>query len=87
MTKQVNEILKYLKTNGDKLDTEIAKDLKWPLAKTHQQLAELAAAGEIVTCHTIRYDKGHPTEGYSCRLAGFTPKAAPGRKSKVQLKI
>ena len=43
MTKQVNEILKYLKTNGDKLDTEIAKDLKWPLAKTHQQLAELAA--------------------------------------------
>jgi hypothetical protein len=50
-------------------------------------LGELAAAGEIVTCHTIRFEKGKQVEGESCRLAGFAPKAAPGRKPKVQLKL
>jgi len=83
----MHEILKYLKTHGDRLDTEIAKDLKMPLAKAHEQLAELAAAGEIVTCHTIRFEKGKQVEGESCRLAGFAPKAAPGRKPKEQLKL
>ncbi len=83
----MHEILKYLKVHGDRLDSEIAKALGLTLAKAHQQLAELAAEGEIVTCHTIRFDKGKQIEGYSCRLAGFTPKAAPGRKSKVQLKL
>lgn len=87
MPKQIHEILKYLKVHGDKLDSEIAKDLKMPLAKAHEQLAVLAAEGEIVTCHTIRFEKGKQIEGYSCRLSGFAPKAAPGRKSKVQLKL
>ena len=83
----MHEILKYLKTHGDRLDSEIAKDLGMTLAKARQQLAALAAEGEIVTCHTIRFVKGKQVEGESCRLAGFTPKAAPGRKSKVQLKL
>ena len=83
----MDEILKYLKTHGERLDTEIAKDLGLSLAKAQQQLSDLAISGEIVTCHTIRFEKGKQIEGYSCRLAGFTPKAAPGRKSKVQLKL
>jgi len=83
----MQEILKFLKTHGEKLDTEIAEALGVSLAKAHAQLSELAAVGEVVTCHSIRFVKGKKIEGISCRLSGYTPKAAPGRKSKVQLKI
>lgn len=83
----MHDILKYLKTHGEKLDTEIAEAMGLSLAKAHAQLAELAAVGEVVTCHSIRFVKGKKIEGVSCRLSGYTPKAAPGRKSKVQLKL
>jgi len=83
----MNEILKYLKTHGEGLDFEIAEALGMTLAKAHLQLAKLAAEGEIITCHTIRFEKGKKVEGTVCRLSGYAPKAAPGRKSKVQLKL
>jgi transcription initiation factor IIE alpha subunit len=83
----MHEILKYLKTHGERLDTEIAEAMGLSLAKTQQQLSELSAAGEIMTCHIIRFEKGKKIEGVSCRLSGLIPKAAPGRKSKVQLKL
>jgi transcription initiation factor IIE alpha subunit len=81
----MHEILKYLRTHGELLDTEIALALGMPLAKAQQQLAKLAADGEIITCHTVRFDKGKKVEGTICRLSGHMPKASPGRKSKVQL--
>jgi len=83
----MHEILKFLKTHGERLDTEIAVAMGVSLAKTRLQLAELSAEGEIMTCHTIRFEKGKKVEGVSCRLSGYIPKAAPGRKSKVQLKL
>jgi DNA-binding IclR family transcriptional regulator len=83
----MHDILKYLKTNGEKLDTEIAEAMDLTLAKARLQLAELSAQGEIMTCHTTRFEKGKKIEGVSCRLSGHIPKAAPGRKSKVQLKL
>lgn len=83
----MKEILLYLKTNGERLDTEIAEATGLTLAKVRVQLAELAAKGEIMACHSIKYEKGKKIEGISCRLAGFIPPAAPGRKSKSQLKL
>ena len=83
----MHEILQYLKLHGERLDTEIAEAMGIPLAKARQQLTELSANGEIMTCYTIRYDKSKKVEGVSCRLSGHIPKAAPGRKSKVQLKL
>jgi len=83
----MHEILKYLKTHGERLDTEIAEAMGMSLAKVRIQLTELSAEGEIMTCHTIKFEKGKKIEGLSCRLSGFIPKAAPGRKSKVQLKL
>lgn len=82
-----NEILKYLNANGERLDSEIAEAVGLTLAKVHVQLAALSAEGEIMTCHTIRFNKGKQIEGISCRISGHIPKAAPGRKSKVQLKL
>jgi len=83
----MHEILKYLKTQGERLDTEIAEAMGLSLAKTRLQLAGLSAEGEIMTCHIMRFEKGKKIEGVSCRLSGHIPKAAPGRKSKVQLKL
>jgi hypothetical protein len=82
-----NPILQYLKTHGERLDIEIVAAIGMPPAQTRALLAELAAKGDVITCHTIKYEKGKKIEGISCRLSGFTPKAKPGAKSKVQLKL
>lgn len=78
----MNEILKYLKKHGEKLDAEIAEDAGLSLPKTRIYLAELAAKHEVVLCDSIRFEKGKKIEGILCRVAGFTPPAAPGRKAK-----
>lgn len=83
----MEEILQYLKTHGEQLDTEIAKALGLPLAGVRTRLSELAARGEVMACYSIRYEQGKKIEGMKCRLAGFIPPAAPGRKSRSQLKI
>lgn len=80
-------ILQYLKVHGERTDAEIAAATGLTLAKAHAQLAELAAKREIMVCHSICYEKGKQIESMKCRLAGYIPPAAPGRKSKSQLKI
>jgi DNA-binding IclR family transcriptional regulator len=82
-----NKILQYLKKHGEQLDTEIADAIGITLTSTRSYLSELSGKGEVISCHTIRFVKGKKIEGLSCRLAGITPKAAPGRKSKVQSKL
>jgi DNA-binding IclR family transcriptional regulator len=83
----MNAILKYLKAHGEQLDTEIAAAVGVSVANVRQQLSELAAKGEVMACHSTRYEKGKKIEGIKCRLAGYIPPAAPGRKSKSQLKL
>jgi DNA-binding IclR family transcriptional regulator len=83
----MKNILQYLKTHGEQLDTEIAAALKLPLATVRARLAELAANREVMVCHSIRYEQGERIEGMRCRLAGFIPPAAPGRKSKSHTKV
>jgi transcription initiation factor IIE alpha subunit len=83
----MKDILQYLKAHGERLDTEIAEATGYTLAKVRLLLSELAAKGEIMACHSIKFEKGKKIEGISCRLAGFIPPAAPGRKSKSQLKL
>jgi transcription initiation factor IIE alpha subunit len=83
----MKEILQYLKTHGERLDTEIAEAVGISLAKVRIQLAELAEQREIMVYHSIKFEKGKKIEGIRCRLAGFIPPAAPGRKPKSQLKL
>lgn len=80
-------ILQYLKKHGDQLDKEIAAATGLSLANMHLHLSELAAKGEIMVCRSIRFEKGKEIEGTRCRLAGYIPPAAPGRKPKTQLKL
>ena len=80
-------ILQYLKTHGERLDAEIALATGTTLAKVRVRLAELSEKKEIMTCYSIRYEKGKKIEGLRCRLTGYIPPAAPGRKPKSQLQI
>jgi predicted ArsR family transcriptional regulator len=79
----MKEILQYLKKNGEQLDTEIAKAVGISLAKVRLHLSELAAKGEVMSCHSIRFEKGKKIEGIRCRLAGYIPPLTPGRKAKL----
>jgi DNA-binding IclR family transcriptional regulator len=83
----MNEILQFLKARGERLDTEIAEATGLPLTKVRLHVSELTAKGQVMSCHTIKYVKGKKIEGISCRISGFIPPAAPGRKSKAQLNL
>ena len=83
----MNEILEYLKMHGERFDTDIAEATGILLATVRLHLAELAAKGDIMVCNSIKFVDGKKVEGVSCRMAGYIPRAAPGRKSKVQLKL
>jgi hypothetical protein len=78
----MNEILDFLKKNGETLDVDIARAAGLTLSITHQHLADLAARGKIVAYHSTRFVEGRKIEGIRCRLTGFRPKASPGRKPK-----
>lgn len=73
-------ILQCLKKHGQLLDHEIASETGIPLAKVRFSLADLSQRGEISKCSVTRYDTGKPVEGILCRIAGYIPKPAPGRK-------
>ncbi|MEI7843990.1 MAG: ArsR family transcriptional regulator [Gallionellaceae bacterium] len=83
----VNQILEYLKKHGESMDSDIATAINLPMTKTRTLLAELIAKTDVIACETIKFEKGKKIEGLSCRVSGFTPKAKPGAKSKVQLKL
>jgi len=74
------DILQYLKKHGERLDSEVAKEMGVPLAVARERLVRLAAAGEIMTCKLTRFESGNPVEALLCRVAGYVPPKTPGRK-------
>lgn len=83
----MNEILQLLKKHGERFDTEIAEATGIKLAAVRLQLSEMAAKNEIVVCNSILFVKGKRVERIVCRIAGYIPPAAPGRKAKAQLNL
>lgn len=73
-------VLQYLKKHGQVLDSEIAAATGIPLPKVRLTLSELSARGEISSCSVTRFNEGKPFKGTLCRISGFIPTAAPGRK-------
>ena len=78
----MSEILQCLTKHGERLDSEIAKEMGMPLATVRQRLAGLAAAGEVITCTLTRFENGNRIDAWLCRVSGYIPPAAPGRKPK-----
>lgn len=78
-------ILKYLKQNGERLDSEIAAAVGMPIASVRRAVSTLSAKGDVIVCRSIRYKNGKEVEGILCRVSGYTPPPAPGRKPKAQV--
>ena len=75
-------ILDYLKNTGERLDSEIAADTGLSLASVRAGVSDLQARGAVMVCRSIRYKDGKEIDGILCRIAGYIPPAAPGRKPK-----
>jgi DNA-binding IclR family transcriptional regulator len=78
----VIEILQCLKKYGQRLDSEIAIEMGIPLATVRKRLTGLAATGAVITCNLTRFENGKRIDAWVCRVAGYVPPPAPGRKAK-----
>ena len=76
------ETLQCLKKHGQRLDSEIAREIGLTLVTVRQHLNLLTDRREAIVCKTIRFENGKQIEAWQCRVSGFVPPAAPGRKSK-----
>ncbi|HRF29920.1 MAG: transcriptional regulator [Rhodocyclaceae bacterium] len=74
------KVLDHLKKHGQLLDLEIANAIKIPLADVRAALSELSAQQEISMCSVTSFKNGKPVEAIQCRIFGYFPKPAPGRK-------
>ena len=61
----------------------IAAEMRVPLATVRKRLAELSAAGDVVMCQLTRYEGSKTIEAWQCRVSGYVPAPAPGRKPNV----
>lgn len=73
-------ILEHLKRHGQLLDSEIASATGISLKNVRASLIDLSVRGEISRCNVTRYNDGKPVEAIQCRISGYVPPAAPGRK-------
>jgi predicted ArsR family transcriptional regulator len=80
----MTETLQLLKKHGQRLDLEIAKELRVPLKTVRQHLTALAESRQAIVCKTIQFEKGAQIEAWQGRISGFVPPAAPGRKPKAK---
>ena len=76
------KVLECLKEHGQRLDLEIAKEMGVPLTIVRNELAALAAAGQVIVCNLTRFEHGKRIDAWQCRVAGYVPPPAPGRKIK-----
>ena len=79
----MSDILECLKRHGQRLDAEIAEETGVPLATVRHRHAVLALTGAVITCQLTRFNNGKRTEALQCRVSGYVPPLAPGRKAKA----
>ena len=77
-------VIQYLKKHGQLLDSEIAAATGISLKQVRLSLTDLSERGEISRCSVTRFNNGKPVEGFLCRISGYSPPAAPGRKPGVK---
>ncbi len=73
-------VFEYLKKHGQLLDLEIAAATGISIQDVRASLSELSAKGEISRCSVTTFKDGKPIESFQCRLSGYFPRPAPGRK-------
>jgi hypothetical protein len=61
-------ILGFLRANAEQLDVDMAEALNIPLAELRDEIARLAAAGDVICCKVTRFIEGRKIEGISLPL-------------------
>lgn len=74
-------VLEYLKKHGQRCDREIAKETGISLIQVRSSILELESTKSISSCSVINFEDGVAIEGMLCRISGYIPPAAPGRKA------
>lgn len=80
-------VIQYLKKHGQKLDREIAKDTGITLAQVRVTISALELTKAVSSCNVINFERGVAVEGILCRISGYIPPAAPGRKATPQATV
>ncbi len=78
----MDDVLACLRKYGQRLDLELAKETGVPLATVRRELTGLAASGAVVLCTLTRFERGTRLDAWQCRVSGYVPPPAPGRKAK-----
>lgn len=78
---QTDQVLNHLKKHGQLLDLEIASATGIALSQVRKSLADLTARKEISQCSVTHYNGDKRIEGIQCRISGYVPPVAPGRKA------
>jgi hypothetical protein len=78
----MQEILQYLKHNGERLDSEVATATGISLADVRLSVSELSARGDVVVCRSIRFKDGQEIDAILCRISGYIPPPAPRKEIK-----
>ena len=64
------DVLRCLRKRSQRLDLEIAAEMRLPLATVGSRLAELSATGAVALCSLTRYDGGRPSRHLSADRRG-----------------
>jgi transcription initiation factor IIE alpha subunit len=78
---QTDQVLSHLKKHGQLLDLEIASATGISLGQVRKSLADLTLRGEISQCSVTHFNDNKRVEGFQCRISGYVPPVAPGRKA------
>jgi hypothetical protein len=78
---QTNQVLDHLKKHGQLLDLEIASATGIALTQVRKSLADLTSRGEISLCSVTHFNGNKRIDGFQCRISGYVPPVAPGRKA------
>jgi predicted ArsR family transcriptional regulator len=80
------KVFEHLKKHGQLLDSEIAAATGIDLEQVRISLTQLSSQGEISRCSVTSFKDGKPFEAIQCRIFGYFPPAAPGRKPATKVK-
>jgi DNA-binding Lrp family transcriptional regulator len=77
-------IVAYLRANAEQLDVDMAEALNIPLAELREEVARLAASGDVICCRVTRFIEGRKIEGsvVVCRAIRRLRRADASRASR-----
>lgn len=77
-------VLENIKKHGQRCDREIADETGIPLIQVRSSITALELTKAISSCNITNFQDGVAIEGMLCRISGYIPPAAPGRKSAAK---